>query len=110
MKAIAINTNNIIENAIKWAGYSMDTPTAIWKCFMLETLKARILRGEVVRFAYMKLDGSVRFAVGIQSDAVKANTTGTGMPKKLFDMFAYIDLQKMAWRGFKPEKLIGIID
>ena len=89
----------------------MDVPTSLSKGIALETLKARLPRGEVVRFAYLKLDGSVRFAVGtLQPDAVKANVIGTGVPKKFFGMFAYIDLERMAWRGFKEERLIGIID
>ncbi|WP_353477967.1 SH3 beta-barrel fold-containing protein, partial [Phocaeicola barnesiae] len=46
----------------------------------------------------------------LQSDAVKANIEGTGIPKRFFGMFAYLDLQKMQWRGFKIERLIGIVD
>ncbi len=111
MKTLSISTNNIIENTIKCVRYKMDTPTAIGKGLMLETLKKRMMRGEIVRFCYQKLDGSIRFAIGtLQQDAVKANMTGTGIPKRYFNMFAYIDLQKMEWRGFKLEKLIGIID
>ncbi len=69
------------------------------------------MRGEIVRFCYQKLDGSIRYAVGtLQSDAVKANIEGTGIPKRFYGMFAYLDLQKMQWRGFKTERLIGIVD
>ena len=69
------------------------------------------MRGEVVRFAYMKKDGSVRVAVGtLQRQAVEANVVGTGIPKKYFGMFAYLDLEKMAWRGFKEERFIGTIE
>lgn len=111
MKTLTINTNNIIENTVKCVRHNMDIATAMGKGVMLETLKKRMMRGEVVRFAYMKLDGSVRFAVGtLQADAVRANTIGTGVPKRYFNMFVYIDLQKMAWRGFKPGRLIGIVD
>lgn len=111
MKTLSINTNNIIKNTIKYSCYNMDIPTSLSKGLMLETLKQRMKRGEVVRFAYMKLDGSIRYAVGtLQNDAIKANVRGTGIPKKFFGMFVYIDLQKMAWRGFKEERLIGIID
>lgn len=111
MKAITINTNNIIENTVKCVRHNMDIATAMGKGVMLETLKKRMMRGEVVRFCYQKLDGSIRFAVGtLQIDAVKANVIGSGVPKKFFGMFAYIDLQKMTWRGFKEERLIGIVD
>ena len=111
MKALTINTNNIIVNTVKCVHNNMDIATAMGKGLMLETLKKRMMRAEVVRFCYQKLDGSIRFAVGtLQPDAVKANVTGTGVPKKFFGMFAYIDLQKMVWRGFKEERLIGIVD
>lgn len=111
MQALTINSNAVLSNTIKNLNFSMDIPTALGKGLGLEILKRRMMRGEVVRFAYMKLDGSIRYAVGtLQSDAIKANVSGTGIPKKFFGMFVYIDLQKMAWRGFKEEKFIGIID
>ena len=102
MKAIQFNTANVVKSAIKCMGFEMDAATSVSKAMMIETLKKRMIRGEVVRFCYMKLDGTVRYAVGtLQSDAVKANIAGTGIPKRFYGMFAYIDLQKMAWRGFK---------
>ena len=88
-----------------------DMLTATSKAIELETMKKRMMRGEVVRFAYMKLDGSVRTAVGtLQKQSVDANTVGTGAPKRFFGMFAYLDLEKMAWRGFKEERFIGTIE
>jgi hypothetical protein len=77
----------------------------------LETLKKRMMRGEVVKFCYQKLNGEIRYAVGtLQSDAVQANIVGYGTPKRLYGMFAYIDLQTMSWRSFKEERLIGIVE
>lgn len=112
MKALAINTNNIIENsATVMALKNTDAVSALSKGFGLEALKKRMMRGEVVRFAYQKLDKSIRIAVGtLQEHAVKANVVGIGIPKRFYGMFAYLDLEKMAWRGFKEEQFIGIID
>ena len=111
MKAIQFNTANVVKSAIKCMGFEMDAATSVSKAMMIETLKKRMMRGEVIRFCYMKLDGTVRYAVGtLQSDAVKANVVGVGIPKRFYGMFAYIDLQKMAWRGFKEERIIGIVD
>jgi hypothetical protein len=88
-----------------------DSLTAISKAFELETMKKRMMRGEVVRFAYMKLNGEVRVAVGtLQPQAVQANTVGTGIPKRYYGMFAYLDLEKMGWRAFKEERFIGTIE
>ena len=105
MKAIQFNSNNVITTAVKCMQHDMDEATSVSKGMMAETLKKRMMRGEVVRFCYEKLDGTIRYAVGtLQSDAVKANIEGTGIP------IAYLDLQKMQWRGFKIERLIGIVD
>jgi hypothetical protein len=97
-------TKNIVIN-------NSDSITAISKAAELEIMKKRMMRGECVRFAYMKLDGSVRIAVGtLQPQAVKANVAGTGIPKRFYGMFVYLDLEKMAWRGFKEERFIGTIE
>ena len=85
--------------------------TATSKGIALEAMKKRMMRGECVRFAYMKKDGTVRIAVGtLQKQAVESNTTGNGIPKRYFGMFAYLDLEKMAWRGFREERFIGTIE
>ena len=113
MKQIAkISTNEIARYAAKNIVLNnVDMLTATSKGIALETMKKRMMRGEVVRFAYMKKDGSVRVAVGtLQPQAVKANVVGTGIPKKFYGMFAYLDLEKMAWRGFLEERFIGTIE
>ena len=113
MKQIAaLSTNEIIRYAVKNVVFNhVDMITATSKGLALEAMKKRMMRGECVRFAYMKLDGSVRIAVGtLQSHAVEANVKGTGIPKRFYGMFAYLDLEKMAWRGFKEERFIGTIE
>ena len=97
-------TKNLVMN-------NSDVLTASAKAIELETMKKRMMRGEVVRFAYMKLNGEVRIAVGtLQQQAVEANTVGTGTPKRFYGMFVYLDLEKMAWRGFKEERFVGTIE
>ena len=113
MKPMAtISTNEITRYAAKnIVMNNVDTHTATAKGLELETMKKRMMRGECVRFAYMKKDGTVRIAVGtLQPQAVEANTVGTGLPKRYYGMFAYLDLEKMAWRGFKEERFIGTIE
>ena len=107
MKAIAMSETAIISNAKKNMNYGMDVLTATTKSAQMELLKKRMMRGEVVRFAYMKKDKSIRFAVGtLQENAVQANIAGTGIPKRFYGMFAYIDLEKMDWRGFRTLKKV----
>ena len=111
MKAIQFSSENVVRTAVRCMSFDMDEATSFSKGMMAETLKKRMMRGEVVRFCYQKLDGSIRFAIGtLQSDAVKANINGNGIPKRFMGMFAYLDLEKMAGRGFKEERLIGIVD
>lgn len=113
MKQIAnISTKEISRYAAKnVVKNNSDAITAISKAAELEVMKKRMMRGEVVRFAYLKLNGEVRIAVGtLQPQAVAANTVGTGVPKRFFGMFAYLDLEKMAWRGFKEERFVGTIE
>ena len=107
-----VSTNEIVRFAVKNVMMNgSDTMTAISKAAELETMKKRMMRGECVRFAYMKLDGTVRIAVGtLQAQAIKANVNGSGMPKRYYGMFAYLDLEKMAWRAFKEERFIGTIE
>ena len=111
MKAISMSNTAIISNAAKNMNYGMDVLTATTKAAQMELLKKRMMRGEVVRFAYMKKDGSIRYAVGtLQSDAVQANISGTGIPKRFCGMFVYVDLERMAWRGFLTQNFVGIVD
>jgi hypothetical protein len=111
MKAIKIKEVNVARIATKCINSDIEFNTSVIKGLLIETLKGRMMNGEIVRFCYQKLDGSIRYAVGtLQSDSVKANINGTGIPKRYCGMFAYLDLQKMAWRGFKEEMIIGIID
>ena len=108
----AVSTNEIARYTAKnIVMNNVDMLTATSKGIALEAMKKRMMRGECVRFAYMKKDGSVRVAVGtLQPQAVEANTMGTGLPKRYFGMFAYLDLEKMAWRGFREERFIGTIE
>lgn len=107
-----VSTNEIVRYTAKNITMNnVDLFTATSKGMALEAMKKRMMRGECVRFAYMKKDGSVRIAVGtLQPQAVEANTVGTGLPKRFYEMFAYLDLEKMDWRGFKEERFIGTIE
>ena len=107
-----VNTSEIARYAAKNIVMNhVDMLTATSKGMALEAMKKRMMRGECVRFAYMKKDGSVRIAVGtLQQQAVEANVKGTGVSKRLYGMFAYLDLEKMDWRGFKEEHFIGTIE
>ena len=111
MKPIVISENNIIKDAVRFNQKS-DMATSITKSQELEVLRKRMMRGEVVRFCYLKADGvTLRVAVGtLQEDSVEANINGRGLPKRLYGQFAYLDTQRLAWRSFKIQNFVGIID
>lgn len=111
MKPIVISESNIVKDAMTFNQKS-DIATSLTKSQELEVLRKRMMRGEVVRFCYLKADGvTLRVAVGtLQEDSVEANINGRGLPKRLYGQFAYLDTQRLAWRSFKIQNFIGIID
>ena len=77
----------------------------------METLKKRMIRGEVVKILYMKLDGTLCVAVGtLPSDAVEANVIGTGVPKRDYGMSPISTLRKWLGEASKRKSLLGIIE
>lgn len=111
MKPIVISESNIVKDAVRFNQKS-DMATSLTKSQELEILRKRMMRGEVVRFCYLKADGiTLRIAVGtLQEDSVEANINGRGLPKRLYGQFAYLDTQRLAWRSFKIQNFVGIID
>lgn len=114
MKQIApVSYNEVIRYSVKNVVMNnMDILSSVSKGLALEQMKKRMMRGECVRFAYLKADQkTVRVAIGtLQPQAVEANVKGTGAPKRIFGQFAYLDLEKMAWRSFREENFIGTIE
>ncbi len=113
MKQIApLSVNEIVRIAVKNMLINhVDDCSALSNAVQLEAMKKRMMRGEVVRFAYLKINGDVRIAVGtLQEQAVKSNVNGGGVPKKYYGQFAYLDLEKMKWRSFCEENFIGTIE
>lgn len=113
MKSIQIRTSEVVRYASKNVVMNgSDSFTATAKAMELATLKSRMMRGECVKFAYMKLNGEVRIAVGtLQKDSVEASINGNGLPKRYYGMFVYQDLLcNLEWRGFKEERFLGCIE
>lgn len=111
MKELVISENNIVKDAAR-INQRSDMQTSMSKAVELEILRKRMMRGEVVRFMYLKADGvTVRMAFGtLQEDSVAANVKGTGVNRSQFGQFCYLDTQKLAWRSFRISNFIGIID
>ena len=113
MKQITkVSANEIARYTVKNVTMNnSDMLTATSKAVELETMKRRMMRGECVRFAYVKKDGSIRIAVGtLQTQAVQANVNGRGVAKRIYGQFAYLDVEKMSWRSFCEQNFIGTIE
>ena len=110
-QSIVISERNIVSDAARISQRS-DMPTSMSKAVELEVLRKRMLKGEVVRFLYLKADNvTLRMAVGtLQKDSVEANVKGTGVNRRQYGQFCYLDTQKMAWRSFRISNFVGIID
>lgn len=112
MKNLVVKTNEVITYASRNVVMNgSDSLTATAKAVELATLKARLMRNEIVKIAYYKLDNTVRIALAsLHPDICKAHTNGNGIPKRYYNMFAYWDLDKNDWRAFKFERFIGCIE
>ena len=112
MKAVQVNQTNVIAKAVQFVNnFNMDINDAVRKGIMLEQLKSRMLNGELVKFKYMKVDGTIRSAIGtLQVDVVAANTKANGTYRKPQGTLSYIDLECFAWRSFKEENLLEILN
>lgn len=112
MKATQINQTNVIEKAVLFVNYyNMDINDAVKKGIMLEELRNRMVSGELVKFKYMKVDGSIRCAIGtLHPDIVAANTKVNGTYRKPMGTFNYIDLESFGWRSFREERLVEILN
>ena len=112
MKAIQVNQTNVIAKAVQFVNnFNMDINDAVRKGIMLEQLKSRMLNGELIKFKYMMVDGSIRTAIGtLHPDIVAANTKANGTYRKPMGTFNYVDCECFGWRSFKEEKLLEILN
>lgn len=115
MKSIQIQTSEVARYAAKNVVVNgSDMLTATSKAVELATLKARLMRGEICKWAYKKVNGEIRVCIGtLYNDMVKNMTVGGHTPKKYFGQFAYIEIfadGHMEWRSFRESNFIGTIE
>ena len=81
----------------------------ISKALLVNQLKNKLRSGQIVKFAYMKKDGSIRIAFGTtNSDFVQDKVNGWGESRENYATTAYFDLEKSAWRSFRWENLVAV--
>ena len=115
MKQLVVKQSEIVRYSVKNALVNhSDSLTATAKAVELATLKARLMRGEICKWAYKKVNGEIRVCVGtLFNDIVKSMVEGGNTPKKYFGQFAYIELfadGRMEWRSMRERNFIGTIE
>ena len=80
----------------------------ISKALLIEQLKKKLRSGQIVKFAYLKRDGSIRIAYGTTAaDFIADKVCGWGESRENYACCAYYDLEK-GWRSFRWENLIAV--
>lgn len=116
MKQLVVKQSEIVRYASKNVVVNhSDILTATSKAVELATLKARLMRGEICKWAYKKVStGEIRVCVGtLYNDIVKSMIVGGNTHKKFFGQFAYIELfadGRMEWRSMRESNFIGTIE
>ena len=88
---------------------NVDMLTATSKGMALEAMKKRMMRGECVRFAYLKKDQSVRVAYGTMLPALISNhINGRGTCGDSRKVCTYFDVEVGQFRCFQLQSLIKI--
>lgn len=89
---------------VKRNGYTMGEAMKV--AWMNYKLKKQMTR-RIVKFYFMKVDGSIREAYGSLAESIIPRTQGTG--RKANDTVqTYYDSEKMDWRCFKKANLIRV--
>ena len=89
-------------------GYNLNQ--SLQKSMSVEALQFHLMNG-TAHFLYRKNDGSIREAFGtLLEKVVERNTNGLGYPRKYDGLQAYFDIEDQAWRSFRYENFITILN
>ena len=79
------------------------------KAMMVENLKKQMRTG-VAHFVYMKKSGELREAFGTTSKALAEKYIGgNGISRECYATTAYFDVEKAAWRSFRWENIVAVL-
>ena len=82
------------------------------KLAMINELKKRFAKGEVVEFEYLKKStGTIRHAVGVlpNNNFIASKISGRGVPNSIYGNITYFDLDRNQFRCFSAETLVRVI-
>ena len=105
-----INQLSVLERAKTMVikGYNLNQ--SITTSSMIELLQIQLMNG-TAHFIYKKKTGELREAWGtLLEKVVTNNTNGWGESRSLYNCQAYFDVEEQAWRSFRYENLITILN
>ena len=77
---------------------------------MIEILQFQLMNG-TAHFVFKKKNGEWREAFGtLLNKVVTNNINGNGESKSTYNCQAYFDVEEQAWRSFKYENLVTILN
>lgn len=105
--------SNFRVRVMKYAHQLAKTTEYTWKICLIKAWElyrlAKNMRKGIVRFAFKKVDGTIRHATGtLYNLPAGSSINGKKMTKPSYKTFAYFDVDKSEMRCFKIENLITI--
>ena len=108
-QVILLNDNTVVRAKVIAVRTSSRMVDGISKAILVEQLKKKLRSGQIVKFAYLKKDGSIRIAFGTTNpDFIADKVCGWGVSREEYATTAYFDLEKAAWRSFRWKNLIAV--
>ena len=108
-QAILLNHNTAVRAKVIAVRTSCRTVDGISKALLIEQLKRKLRSGQIVKFAYLKKNGSIRIAFGTTNpNFVADKVCGWGESRENYATTAYFDLERGGWRSFRWENLIAV--
>ena len=108
-QVILLNDNTVVRAKVIAVRTSSRMVDGIAKAIRVEQLKKKLRSGQIVKFAYLKKDGSIRIAFGTTNpDFIADKVCGWGVSREEYATTAYYDLESGGWRSFRWENLIAV--
>jgi hypothetical protein len=97
---------------MKYAHFLFTTTEHTWRVCLLKAWElyrlAKKMREGTVKFAFQKIDGTIRYAWGTLQNLPAGITAGKKSKEPSYKTFAYFDTQRQAMRCFRVENLITV--
>lgn len=111
-KTRIMEKRNFRVKVMKYAHMLYTRTNHTWRTCLLKAWElyrlAKRMRDGIVKFAYQKVDGSIRYAWGTLHSLPAGITSGKSEKEPSYKTFAYYDTQKQSMRCFRVENLIAV--